>query len=598
MSRPLLLAALMAAPDTAWAQTPTQAPHIRQEVIVTGTLVDADARLFGRAVTVITADDLARLGIRSAIDALRLVPGIDVRARGPRDVQTDFSVRGATFGQQLVLVDGWRLNDSQSGHHNGDIPVPVAALDRIEVVGGGASSTHGGDALGGTLNFITRGDAHAVATASAGEHGFVDAQVSVGGGRLPDGWAIAGWASRSSGFAFDRDFAIGGASLRAALSRVWRVDVRHQRKAFGANGFYGPSPSKEWTDQTLAGVEGRFSTAAWVTRVALSARNHGDHFRWDIARPGFAENRHRTNAVQAGATTTRTVGADARLAAGGSVGGDWVRSSNLGDRNYARGAAFAELQWTPGARTAIQSALRVDAYSTFGASVSPAISAAVRLSETLSARTSVARAFRVPTFTERYYSDPSNLGTPDLRAEHGWSYDAGLDWASRTWRASATAFRRWDDDVIDWVRATPADRWRSANVRDVASTGVELSASQRWKRLFGRVAYTHLEVDAPSLHLLSKYVLEYARDQIGVSIASSLGAGFSVALNADRRHRADGQRYTLIGARVARDFGRVQAFVDASNLLDRRYVEVPGVSMPGRWITAGVTLASKPASGR
>ena len=79
------------------------------------------------------------------------MPGLDPRARGPRDVQTDFSVRGATFGQSLVLVDGFRLNNSQSGHHNGEIPVPLGAVDRIEVVYGAASAVHGADALGGTI---------------------------------------------------------------------------------------------------------------------------------------------------------------------------------------------------------------------------------------------------------------------------------------------------------------------------------------------------------------------------------------------------------------------------------------------------------------
>ena len=78
----------------------------------------------------------------------------------PFDVQTDFSIRGATFGQSLVLIDGLRLNDSQSGHHNGDIPAMLAGIDRIEIATGPGSAAHGADALGGTINVITRRDAH------------------------------------------------------------------------------------------------------------------------------------------------------------------------------------------------------------------------------------------------------------------------------------------------------------------------------------------------------------------------------------------------------------------------------------------------------
>ena len=204
----------------------------------------------------------------------------------------------------------------------------------------------------------------------------------------------------------------------------------------------------------------------------------------------------------------------------------------------------------------------------------------------------------MPTFTELYYSDPSNLGSPDLQPERGWSFDAGLDWTKHAWRATATVFQRRDEDVIDWVRATPADRWRSANIRDVTSTGLELAASRRWKNVLARIGYTRLDVDAPSLTLLSKYVLEYAPDHFTGSLATPIGAGFTVAVNADRLNRADGQRYTLVGARIAHDIGRVQAFVDTTNLLDRNYVEITGVAMPGRWITAGLTLASRPASSR
>ena len=108
--------------------------------------------------TVITRDQIARLPVHSIADVLRLLSSVDVRARGERGVQTDFAIRGANFGQMLVLVDGVRLNDAQSGHHNGDIPVPLDAIERIEILHGPGSSLFGADAFGGTINVITRKD--------------------------------------------------------------------------------------------------------------------------------------------------------------------------------------------------------------------------------------------------------------------------------------------------------------------------------------------------------------------------------------------------------------------------------------------------------
>ena len=95
-------------------------------------------------------------------------------------VQTDFALRGANFGQMLVLVDGVRLNDAQSGHHNGDIPVPLDAVERIEILQGPGSAIFGADAFGGTVNVITRRRAPASLEVRGGADGYAGGQRPVG----------------------------------------------------------------------------------------------------------------------------------------------------------------------------------------------------------------------------------------------------------------------------------------------------------------------------------------------------------------------------------------------------------------------------------
>lgn len=584
---------ILAATAAGRAQTPAppaDAPlRITQEVFVTATMAPVPTSSIARSTAVVTRQDMDELGLRSAIDALRLLPGVDARARGPHGVQTDFSIRGATFGQNLVLVDGQRLNDSQSGHHNGEIPLPAVAIDRIEVLAGAGSAVHGADALGGTINVITRRGAHALATLAVGQHGLVDVQASTAGHVVPDNWTLAGWTSRSDGFMFDRDFAQGGLALRGSPGRGLTVDIRHQRRAFGANGFYGNSPSKEWTDMTMGAVDWQHQSPTWTTTTRVLARNHGDHFRWDINRPGFAENRHRTNAIEAGVDVRRLV-RRASLALGASGGDDRVRSSNLGNHDYARASVFAELQAPVATRTSLQAGARFDSYSSFGSSFSPSASVVTALARDLRARASIGHAFRIPTFTELFYSDPNTLGDPDLRPERGWTLDGGLDWSRGVWASSVSVFRRWDENVIDFVRATPAERFRATNVRDVSARGVEASLTRRWASALVRVSYAGLDLDAPSLDIESRYVLEYARHQTGISIVTPVAAGIRLALNLDHRLRRDGQNYGLVSARVSRTFGRADVFVDGSNLLDETYTELAGVAMPGRWISAGVTI--------
>jgi iron complex outermembrane receptor protein len=574
------------------AQTPPAAPslpRISQDVFVSATVSDLDGAP-PRTTAVLTRDELQRIGIASVIEGLRLVPGLDPRARGPRDVQTDLSVRGATFGQSLVLVDGFRLNNSQSGHHNAEIPVPLGAVGRIEVVYGAASAIHGADALGGTINVITRRGTFATTSASVGQHGLATVEASLSGHVLPPNWTVAGWGSRSSGFMFDRDFAQGGALVRGEAAPGLTVDVRHQRRAFGANGFYGASPSKEWTDQTLAGATWKRAGSSWVGVIRGAVRNHHDHFRWDIARPGFAENRHRTDAAELNATLTRELGGGRRATVGLAAGGDRVTSSNLGDHTYSRAGVFGELLLPVSARATTHVGLRVDEYSTFGRSVSPSFGASVQATSSLHVHAAASRAFRVPTFTELYYTDPNNLGSPDLVAEHGWSLDMGATWARSGWTFAVSPFWRWDDNVIDWTRLVATDRWRSTNVRDVATRGFEAAVDRRWRDAVVRVYYSLLDVDAPALDVLSKYVLEYARHQSGGSISVPLGEGFRMAVNVDHRHRLDGQSYQLVSARFSRQMRQIEVFVDGTNLLNESYHEIAGVVMPGRWVSAGISI--------
>src|SRR5687767_2739724 len=582
---------LIAAPAPAFARIQAvPLPRITADVVVTATVAPVATASVGRTVKVMTREELEKLGITSIIEGLRLVPGVDPRARGGADVQTDFSLRGATFGQSLVLLDGVRLNDSQSGHHNGEIPAPLVGIDRIEVVFGPASAVHGADALGGTIHVITRTDAHATALVSVGEHGTVTAQGSASGGRLPAGWTVSGWGSRSDGFMFDRDFASGGGAVRGVIGQSLTADVRHQRRGFGANGFYGNSPSKEWTDQTLASLKWMRTNERWTSTARVAVRNHGDHFRWDINRPGFAENRHRTNALDASVHVGRRVSDRLQLASGAGAGGDWIESSNLGDRTYGRGHGFVEAQWAGGPRWSAQAGARFDTYSTFGNAWSPSLSVAAWPAASVRLRASVSRAFRIPTFTERFYNDPAHQASASLRPEHGTALDGSVDVMARGWTFTASPFVRWDEDVIDWNRNSTAERWRTTNVRDVTTSGVEVSATRSVRSTLFRVHYAGLRVDAPALNVLSKYVLEYARHSAGLSATAPVGAGLRAALNTDYRHRADGQKYWLVGARVSRAFGQWDAFVEGSNLLDETYREIAGVLMPGRWLSAGIRV--------
>ena len=105
----------------------------------------------------------------SLADVLRQDPSIDLEARAPDGVQNDVSIRGSSYAQTLVLLNGMRLDDAQSGHHNMDIPVPLDAITRVEVLEGSGSTMYGSDAVGGAINYPTAGDYRTDATDGCGQ---------------------------------------------------------------------------------------------------------------------------------------------------------------------------------------------------------------------------------------------------------------------------------------------------------------------------------------------------------------------------------------------------------------------------------------------
>src|SRR5688500_606383 len=308
----LLLYAVLLTPTWGFSQTTLQ-PY-RQTVVVTATATPVELGSVTRSLTVITREQLEMLPVHTVADALRLLSSVDVRARGERGVQSDFAVRGANFGQMLVLVDGVRLNDAQSGHHNGDIPVPLDAVERIEILHGPGSSIFGADAFGGPVNVITRnGLQPASAVVDTGSFGPAAGSGQVGVGRGAVREVLSAAVDRSSGFMFERGFVTAAVSSRTSIGDRTGLLASYLWKDFGANGFYGNAPSHEWTNQALVAFDRRFGNGAgWQFAGDVSYRTHGDRF---IFRPGLAASVHRTHATRGVIKASRTI-AGAVLTAG------------------------------------------------------------------------------------------------------------------------------------------------------------------------------------------------------------------------------------------------------------------------------------------
>ena len=549
-----------------------------------------------RSVDIIDRRALEMLPARTLADIIGRALGADVLARSP--MQADISLRGSTTEQVAVLVDGVPVNDAQTGHFHLDQPVPLDDVERIEVLRGTASSVHGANAVGGIVNIVTRRGAPGLRGNARVDGGTFGTIATAAGASLPITAVtpvhVSAEHSRSDGHRPGTDFR--ASTIRASLehpvaSGALRVTAGLADRDFGAADFYGPFPTSYEQTRVIT-ADATYERAIGRVTIAprASLRLHDDDFVLRREDPSFYRNIHSTTDA-GGALTAFTPLGRVALAAGGELYRSAIESSNLGDHDETRSAAFAEIA-AGGSERSVSVGARVDHNSTYGSFISPSVAAGVRIAGGLQVRASAARGFRAPTWTDRYYSDPANLGDSTLRVERAWTYEAGIGGApAAAWRVDATAFVRRVDNAIDWVKPelSPASPWRIVNVQTAKYRGVELAI--RNSSLAG-VALTArgslLSFDASSTDtLVSKYALRPLQETASLEADAPLRFGFSAAVRGSHARRAGETSYHLLDAQLRYTNGPFNAWVGGTNLGYQSYVDVSGVRAPGRAFTVG-----------
>jgi iron complex outermembrane receptor protein len=600
-----ILPALLIFLSPAFAQTAqdnaAQAPARKDSIVVTGTYEPLPLEEADR--TVVSLPARGRLALLNTFtDLLRLDPSLDLRQRGPNGTQADLSIRGSTFGQTLVLVNGRRMNDPQSGHHNLDIPIPLESVQSVEILRGSGSALYGSDAVGGVVNFITAPpEAGEVRLRTAlGNFGVNQQRGSLSGmrGRLSQQLAFS--RDFSSGFAENRDYRnLSLASTTRLDSRLGAtaLDLGWTDKPFGAQGFYGNFNSWERTKTWFAGLRQPLGSR---TDAAFSWRRHTDLFVLYRDRPQVFTNRHAAESWHASLRRREPLGANTTLHYGAEGFGESIVSSNLGAHDRLRGASYASLDVRALRRFSLSAGARQETWRGFPGEFSPSLAAGYWLSSRVKLRASASRAFRLPTFTDLYYQDPGNRGSPDLRPERAWGYEAGADvWASSSLRFQGGVFHRRETDGIDYVRSSPADIWRARNIHRLRFTGVEASAGYRFRSSVVDFSYTGLRGVSQALPgLQSKYVFNYPVHHAVAAWSGMLPGSIAARTRIGALRRLGRPAYATWDLFFARPAGCLRPFVQFANLNDARYEEIPGVAMPGRSVVGGVEMVWPRAASR
>lgn len=610
---PALAAAvsLMLVPSSAEAQAPADsitADTLPRLYELAGIRVDVASRAgtgegaATRSVEVITREEIRQTPARNVADLLEWSTGVETRGRS--GAQADLSIRGSAFEQVVVLVNGVRMNDPQTGHFNLDLAVPIEDVERIEIVRGPASSLYGPDALGGVVNVVTRDDAEGgVATARLEGGGFGQAGAALtGGGRaLGAGWSGGGEFRRSDGHRDGTDYRIGKATLRGSHpvgdGRL-RTDVGLALRDFGANGFYAAFDSYEETRTVRASASWESAAGDGGVRLEpqISFRLHDDDFVLVREDPGLFRNQHTNWQVGAELVARGRASDEVALAGGVELRQEELDSNNLGRRSEGRAALFAEA--VAGTRGELMgtAGLRLDQHEVYGAEASPSLSVAWWPARRLQLRASAGRSYRTPSWTDRFLDSPANMGTPGLEPEVAWSGELGVELRGDRIRLAVTGFVREADDLIDYARPVGADPettpWRSRNVESASFEGLEIEAGALGPldlRLEGALELLSVDAEAAA-GFVSKRALRPISERVRLEARRSVVEGLTASVRWMRAFRRQGGApFHRVDARLAYRLEGFDIYLEGTNLTDDDHPDITGFEAPGAALLAGLT---------
>ncbi len=609
----------MLLPSFALAQAPdSTTTQSLGEVIIQENRLELPFSQQNRNIQVLDQAMIRNLPVRSVNELLSYVSGLDVRQRGPQGVQTDISIDGGTFDQTLVLIDGVKLSDPQTGHNMMNLPVNPDAIERIEILRGSAARIYGINALTGAINIVTK------KTTGTG----VTAHLFTGSGFREDestGKTFASYGVRAVGtiktaanghlFSLSREAGSGyryntafqnnkafyqGRFMTPGQSE-WQVMAGYVDNDFGANGYYaapGDRESQEIVRTGLASLSytGKLS-GAWTIRPRVSYRLNKDDYRYirtDLAR---FRNQHTTHALTAELNNTiETVIGTVGLGFEGR--NEQINSTNLGKRDRTNFGISGEYKFDAIENLLLNLGTYLNYNSDYGWQLFPGLDAGYSITPNWKVFTNIGTGQRLPTYTDLYYSGPTNIGNAGLVAEDAFFTEAGIRFNNQRASVTASYFHREVNRFIDWVKGSVTDPWQPQNFRSLTTAGYTFTADYRILErsasrtgLQARLSYTHLDPKRESdAVMISRYALESLRNQLTGNLNMGLTPELSFTVGARYAQRINYKDYTTIDARLAFDRGRYHLYLDSSNLNDANYTEAGAVPMPGRWYTAGIRL--------
>jgi iron complex outermembrane receptor protein len=612
-----------------------------EEVVVSSQRAPVTFSQVARILTIIEKDEIQHAPVQNLQDLLEYSAGVDIRQRGGPGVQSDVSIRGSSFDQVLILLNGVSINDPQTGHHNLNIPLPLDGIERIEILEGPASRVYGLNAFGGAINIITSKEKlpNIKSSLSYGEHDFFNGELS---GNLIFGRVnnfFSGEYNSSDGYIKNTDYKVSNAFYNGRLAThtgEFQLQAGYCSKAFGSNSFYTPVYPDQFENTGTAFTSLKMESHGKIHfSPAIYWRRNQDRFelfRYPDKAPSWykAPNYHLTD-VYGTMINSWFSSCFGKTALGVEFRSENILSNVLGkplfkpvpipgekgheftfyaNRNnfslYAEHSVYFDRLNISGGMMAnfnTQTGNHLNLY--------PGIDLSWDVLKCLKFYSSVNKSLRIPTFTDLYYSSPTNTGNPSLKPEEAVAVESGLKYNNQWLSAHVLYFHRWGNNLIDWVQKSGETIWKAENLTDLNTDGIEVSINLipgkilKNKSLIKSIkfSYSWLDQGKESGFYSSQYVMDYLKNKIVLGITHSfskrVGADWTFSYQ-DRNGKYTKWEGSTYGKEVsyphlfladARIFWQNKVgiiYLESSNLFDQNQMDYSNVMQPGRWIKFGI----------
>ncbi|OYZ00357.1 MAG: hypothetical protein B7Y37_11490 [Sphingobacteriia bacterium 28-36-52] len=605
-------------------------------ITVTSSFYETRASKTGRNITVITAKDIAQLPVRTPDELLRFLPGIDVQSRGALGAQSDISMRGGTFQQVLVILDGLRLNDPNTGHFSGYIPVVLDEIEKIEILKGASSGIFGSDAVGGVIYITTKTFSqkkqignNGVVQLAAGDLGLLSTSGYFSSNKNNQQFQVSALRNSAdgpqqrgiTGFMKEHAFSL----AYSKKNKYWETAFRtaYNDREFAAQNFYTSFASDTAVERVKIfwnQFNAQYQKNKDQVIIYAGFKNTEDNYQFSSI---SSANSSFSNLFQLNSLYLRNQSDQTKYTIGAQYIGRNIRSNDRGNHTVQQFAVYGIWQQIFNKKLIANTSLRTEYASNGGWIFIPQMNLSYQLNQ-LQLRASAGYAYRNADFTELYNNynrtgiRSGSIGNPNLNPEKSFNYEVGFDFITTAdSKISFSAFSRNSRDLVDWTLTPYADMPRKENL--VVAGNYLLAKNQ------SNIQVNGIEVDymldkkinaTNSIKIKSGFIWINTENKNGplsfyLSSAPKFLANFATTFSTKQidfnltglYKSRNGQTanpillpisndYFVMNAKINFRFNKVKhiVFIQADNLFNSTINDFIGAPLPGRWLQAGARL--------